>query len=214
MNLVTPSMVEAAIKAYVKWLSPAATTVRGPAFRPVPAQQVVERCGDSAEVRARSVGSIEAAIISAATPHRDDLMRGFLPLDLVLGWRGLGEQLGRWVLGEVRQSYPGDGQRLATTEQPAELPWLLASLCFAPGCPPLSLDDCRRGRVVRLEGYEVDIITPAGEWRGDQGERHTLMWVTAWSFSRWWGSTPGDARDTSEVRAQEIYQFQQRRIEG
>jgi hypothetical protein len=214
MMIITPKGVEGLVKAYVKYLSPAAFTVRGPAFKPVQ-RQVVERCGDSVEVRAWSVGSIEAAIISSATPPRSDHLQGFVPLDLVLGWRGLAEPLGRMALGRVRHSYPGDGQRLVATEQPADLPWLLASLCFAPGCPPLSLDDdCRPGRVLQLHGYEVDILTPAGVWRCDAGERCTLIWVTSWRFFKWWGSSPGDALDSSEVRAKEIYQFQQRRIDA
>lgn len=191
-------------QAYVNFISPAAGTVRGPSFSRI-MPRVVEHCGDLAEVRVRTIGKIEAAIISASTPDAQDPLRQFVPLDLVLGWRGLAEPLGRLSLGRVHHSYGAAGERGCTTQQPANLPWLMACLCFAPSCPPLSLEDCRPGRVISLEGYECDIATQAGEWRGGAGERSTLLYVTAWRFSRWWGGAPSDERDSSEVRAKEHY---------
>jgi hypothetical protein len=196
----TEKIGQLAWKIYVNFLSPAAPSVRGPRFAPI-VPHVIEYCGDLAEVRVRTRGSIEAAIISAAAPGPDHHLGQFVPLDLVLGWRGLAEPLGRLALGRVEHSYGDNGERGCTTQQPANLPWLLAFLCFAPGCPPLSLEDCRPGRVIELHGFECDIATANGEWCGRNGERSMLLYVTAWRFSRWWGTASSDLKKTSSHRA-------------
>lgn len=188
------------VKSYVNFLSPAAFGVRGPRFAPI-APKVIEFCGDLAEVRVRSRGSIEASIISASAPGPDHHLGQFVPLDIVLAWRGLADPLGRRALGRVEHHYGANGERSCTTQNPSNLPWLLTFCCFAPGCPPLSLEDCRPGRTVELFGYECDIATQAGEWRGRDGERSTLIYVTAWQFGRWWGKAPSDIKKTSSYRA-------------
>lgn len=192
------------IKSYINFLSPAAFGVRGPRFAPI-VPKVVEYCGDLAEVRVRSRGSIEAGILSASAPGPDHSLGQFVPLDLVLGWRGLGEPLGRRALGRIEHQYGENGERSCTTQNPSNLPWMLTFCCFAPGCPPLSLEDCRPGRTVELFGYECDIATQAGEWRGRDGERSMLLYITAWRFSRWWGATPADIRASSAHRAGNDY---------